>query len=119
MVNRFVLNETFLSRSGSHSEHSGEIKGRGFKKAFVCSDPDLIKFNVTKKVTDILENAGIDYEIYSEIKANPSVANVKTGVEAFKCFWCRLYRCDWRRFFHGYSKSHRYYHYESGIWRCD
>lgn len=56
----------------------------GDLRAFVCSDPDLIKFNVTKKVTDILENAGIDYEIYSEIKANPSVANVKTGVEAFK-----------------------------------
>ena len=77
MVNRFVLNET--------SYHGpDEIKGRGFKKAFVCSDPDLIKFNVTKKVTDILDNAGIAYEIYSQIKANPSVDNVKTGVEAFK-----------------------------------
>ncbi len=84
MVNRFVLNETSYHGAGAIQSISDEIKGRGFKKAFVCSDPDLIKFNVTKKVTDVLENAGIDYEIYSEIKANPSVANVKTGVEAFK-----------------------------------
>ena len=84
MVNRFVLNETSYHGAGAIQSIPDEIKGRGFKKAFVCSDPDLIKFHVTKKVTDILENAGIDYEIYSEIKANPSVANVKTGVEAFK-----------------------------------
>ena len=84
MVNRFVLNETSYHGAGAIQSIPDEIKGRGFKKAFVCSDPDLIKFNVTKKVTDVLENAGIEYEIYSEIKANPSVANVKTGVEAFK-----------------------------------
>lgn len=84
MVNRFVLNETSYHGAGAIQSIPDELKGRGFKKAFVCSDPDLIKFHVTKKVTDILENAGIDYEIYSEIKANPSVANVKTGVEAFK-----------------------------------
>lgn len=84
MVNRFVLNETSYHGAGAIQSIPDEIKGRGFKKAFVCSDPDLIKFHVTKKVTDILENAGIDYEINSEIKANPSVANVKTGVEAFK-----------------------------------
>ena len=84
MVNRFVLNETSYHGAGAIQSIPDEIKGRGFKKAFVCSDPDLIKFHVTKKVTDILENAGIDYEIFSEIKANPSVANVKTGVEAFK-----------------------------------
>ena len=84
MVNRFVLNETSYHGAGAIQSIPDEIKGRGFKKAFVCSDPDLIKFNVTKKVTDVLKNAGIDYEIYSEIKANPSVANVKTGVEAFK-----------------------------------
>ena len=84
MVNRFVLNETSYHGAGAIQSIPDEIKGRGFKKAFVCSDPDLIKFNVTKKVTDVLENAGIDYEIYSEIKANPSVANVKTCVEAFK-----------------------------------
>ena len=59
-------------------------KGRGFKKCFVCSDPDLLKFGVTKKVTDVLENASIDYEIYSQIKPNPTVENVQTGVAAFK-----------------------------------
>ena len=84
MANRFVLNETSYHGPGAIQEIAGEVKGRGFKKCFVCSDPDLIKFNVTKKVTDVLENAGIDYEIYSEIKANPTVENVQTGVAAFK-----------------------------------
>ncbi len=84
MANRFVLNETSYHGKGAILSIADEIKGRGFKKAFVCSDPDLIKFGVTKKVTDVLENAGIDYEIYSKIKANPTVENVKTGVEAFK-----------------------------------
>ena len=81
MANRFVLNETSYHGPGAIREIAGEVKGRGFKKCFVCSDPDLIKFNVTKKVTDVLENAGIDYEIYSKIKANPTV---ETGVAAFK-----------------------------------
>ena len=84
MVNRFVLNETSYHGAGAIQVIPDEIKGRGFKKAFACSDPDLIKFNVTKKVTDILDDADIAYEIYSQIKANPSVDNVKTGVEAFK-----------------------------------
>ena len=84
MANRFVLNETSYHGPGAIQEIAGEVKGRGFKKCFVCSDPDLIKFNVTKKVTDVLENAGIDYEIYSKIKATPTVENVQTGVAAFK-----------------------------------
>lgn len=84
MANRFVLNETSYHGAGAIASVADEIIGRGFKKAFVCSDPDLIKFNVTKKVTDVLDNAKIDYEIYSQIKANPTVENVKTGVEAFK-----------------------------------
>ena len=84
MANRFVLNETSYHGPGAIREIAGEVKGRGFKKCFVCSDPDLIKFNVTKKVTDVLEKAGIDYEIYSKIKANPTVENVQTGVAAFK-----------------------------------
>ena len=84
MANRFVLNETSYHGPGAIREIAGEVKGRGFKKCFVCSDPDLIKFNVTKKVTDVLENAGIDYEIYSKIKANPTMENVQTGVAAFK-----------------------------------
>ena len=84
MVNRFVLNETSYHGAGAIKEIATEVKARGFKKAFVCSDPDLIKFGVTKKVTDVLDNADIDYEIYSEIKPNPTIENVKTGVAAFK-----------------------------------
>ena len=84
MVNRFVLNETSYHGAGAIKEIATEVKRRGFKKAFVCSDPDLIKFGVTKKVTDVLDNADIDYEIYSEIKTNPSIENVQTGVVAFK-----------------------------------
>lgn len=84
MANRFVLNETSYHGKGAINEIATEINGRGFKKAFVCSDPDLIKFGVTKKVTDILDNAGIAYEIYSEIKPNPTIENVQTGVAAFK-----------------------------------
>ena len=84
MANRFVLNETSYHGAGAIQEIAGEVKGRGFKKCFVCSDPDLIKFGVTKKVTDVLDAASIAYEVYSEIKPNPTVQNVKTGVAAFK-----------------------------------
>ena len=84
MANRFVLNETSYHGKGAIKEIATEVKARDFKKCFVCSDPDLIKFGVTKKVTDILEESSIDYALYSEIKANPTVENVKTGVEAFK-----------------------------------
>ena len=83
-MNRFVLNETSYHGYGAISAVADEIKARGFAKAFVCSDPDLIKFGVTKKVTDILDNAVIPYEIYSNIKANPTVENVQTGVDAYK-----------------------------------
>ena len=84
MANRFVLNETSYHGKGAINEIATEVKGRGFKKCFVCSDPDLLKFGVTKKVTDVLGNASIDYEIYSQIKPNPTVENVQTGVAAFK-----------------------------------
>ena len=84
MANRFVLNETSYHGKGAINEIATEVKGRCFKKCFVCSDPDLLKFGVTKKVTDVLENASIDYEIYSQIKPNPTVENVQTGVAAFK-----------------------------------
>ena len=84
MANRFVLNETSYHGKGAINEIATEIKARAFKKAFVCSDPDLIKFGVTKKVTDILDNADIPYEIFSEIKANPTIENVQAGVAAFK-----------------------------------
>ncbi|WP_432650735.1 lactaldehyde reductase [Huintestinicola sp.] len=84
MANRFILNETSYHGSGAISAIADEAKGRGFKKALVCSDPDLIKFGVTKKVTDVLDNAGLAYEIFSEIKPNPSIENVQAGVAAFK-----------------------------------
>lgn len=84
MANRFVLNETSYHGKGAIKEIATEINGRGFKKAFVCSDPDLIKFGVTKKVTDILDESNIAYEVYSEIKPNPTIENVKHGVESFK-----------------------------------
>ena len=84
MANRFVLNETSYHGKGAIQEIANEVRGRGFKKAFVCSDPDLLKFGVTKKVTDVLENAGIPYEIYSQIKPNPTIENVQTGVVAFR-----------------------------------
>ena len=84
MANRFVLNETSYHGAGAIAEIVTEVKRRGFNKAFVCSDPDLVKFNVTKKVTDLLEGAGLAYELYSDIKPNPTIENVQTGVEAYK-----------------------------------
>ena len=84
MANRFVLNETSYHGKGAIAEIATEIKARAFKKAFVCSDPDLIKFGVTKKVTDILDGADIAYAVYSDIKPNPTIENVQNGVEAFK-----------------------------------
>ena len=84
MANRIVLNETSYHGAGAIQEIPGEIKKRGFKKAFVTSDPDLIKFDITSKVTKILEENGLTYEIYSDIKPNPTIENVQNGVEAFK-----------------------------------
>ncbi len=83
-MNRFVLNETSYHGKGAVNAISDEIKARGFKKAFVASDPDLIKFGVTKKVTDVLDNAGIAYVVFSDIKPNPTIENVQAGVKAFK-----------------------------------
>ncbi len=84
MYNRFVLNETSYHGYGAIAAIADEIKARGYKKALVCSDPDLIKFGITKKVTDILDAAAIPYEIFSDIKPNPTVENVKAGVDALK-----------------------------------
>ncbi len=83
-MNRFILNETSYHGAGAINAIADEAKGRGFKKALVCSDPDLIKFGLTKKVTDILDNAGLAYEIFSDIKPNPTIENVQAGVEAIK-----------------------------------
>ena len=84
MTNRIMLNETSYHGSGAIQEIATEAKAHGFKKALVCSDPDLIKFGVTAKVTDILDKNGLEYELYSEIKPNPTIDNVKHGVETFK-----------------------------------
>ena len=83
-MNRFVLNETSYHGAGAISAIPDEIKNRGFQKAFVASDPDLIKFGVTKKVTDVLDAAGIAYTLFSDIKPNPTIENVQAGVTAFK-----------------------------------
>lgn len=84
MANRINLNQTSYHGAGAIAEIANEAKSRGFTKAFVCSDPDLIKFNVTSKVTDILDKEGLAYQIYSDIKANPTIQNVQDGVAAFK-----------------------------------
>ena len=84
MADRIVLNTISYHGHGAIENIVPELTGRGYKKAFVCSDPDLIKFGVTKKVTDLLDAAGFAYAVYSEIKPNPTIQNVKDGVEAFK-----------------------------------
>ena len=84
MANRIVLNETSYHGSGAIKEIVTEVKGRGLRKAFLCSDPDLIKFGVTGKVTAILDEAGLEYEVYSNIKPNPTIENVQSGVSAYK-----------------------------------
>ena len=84
MSYRFVLNETSYHGKGAIENIVPELKTRGLKKAFVCSDPDLIKFGVTKKITDLLDAAAFPYEVYSNIKPNPTIENVQTGVAAFK-----------------------------------
>jgi lactaldehyde reductase len=84
MSNRIVLNETSYHGSGAINNIVDEVKVRGYKKAFLCTDPDLIKFGVAGKVTKVLDDAGLAYEVYSNIKANPTIENVQTGVKAYK-----------------------------------
>ncbi len=84
MANRIVLNEISYHGAGAIKEIVPEVQSRGFAKAFLCSDPDLLKFGVTQKVTDLLDEAGLAYEIYSNIKPNTTIENVQTGVAAFK-----------------------------------
>ncbi len=83
-MNRFVLNETSYHGAGAITAIPDEIKARGFKKVFVASDPDLVKFGVSAKVTDLLTKADIDYTLFSDIKPNPTIENVQAGVAAFK-----------------------------------
>ena len=84
MAQRFILNGTSYHGAGAIQEIATEVRSRGFKKAFVCSDPDLVKFGVTAKVLKVLDDNGFSYELYSNIKPNPTIENVQTGVEAFK-----------------------------------
>ncbi len=84
MANRIVLNETSYHGAGAINAIVDEAKNRGFKKAFVCTDPDLLKFGVAQKVTSILDGAALAYDVYSDIKANPTIENVQNGVAAFK-----------------------------------
>lgn len=84
MANRIVLNTISYHGAGAIAEIPGELTRRGYKKVFVCTDPDLVKFGVAAKVTDLLDEAGIAYSIYSNIKPNPTIQNVTDGVEAFK-----------------------------------
>lgn len=84
MVNRIILNETSYHGAGAIANVATEAKARGFKKAFVVTDPDLLKFGVSQKVLDVLDKDSLAYEVYSNVKANPTIENVQTGVEAFK-----------------------------------
>ena len=84
MANRFILNETSYHGAGAIKEIATEVKTRGYHKALVCSDPDLVKFGVTAKVLSVLDENGLAYELYSEIKPNPTIENVLHGVAAFK-----------------------------------
>ena len=84
MANRIVLNTISYHGAGAIAEIPGELTRRGYKKVFVCTDPDLVKFGVSTKVTDLLDEAGIAYSVYSDIKPNPTIQNVVDGVEAFK-----------------------------------
>ena len=83
MANRIVLNTISYHGKGAIGEIANELKARGYKHAFVCSDPDLLKFGVTAKVTDLLDGAKIPYTLYSDIKPNPTIENVQHGVKAF------------------------------------
>ena len=85
-MSRMVLNETSYFGSGCREELASELKKRNMKKAFIVSDKDLVKFNVVKMVTDVLDKSGTEYSVFSDVKANPTISNVKAGIRAFKEF---------------------------------
>ena len=107
MANRIMLNQTSYHGAGAIEEIVNEAKAHAFQKAFVCSDPDLIKFGVTGKVTGLLDKEGLAYEVYSDIKANPTIEK-RCG--CFQGIRCRLYHRHRWWFFHGYLQSYRYHH---------
>lgn len=115
MINRFVLNEVSYFGPGAREVLPKEVKRLGLHKAFVATDKDLIKFGVADKVLNVLKEAGIPYEIFSDIKPNPTVANVKAGVKAFAesgadfILW---------RFVHRHIESDRNYYQQPRIQRC-
>ena len=84
MANRIVLNTISYHGKGAIAEIPGALQARGYRKAFVCTDPDLLRFGVSQKVTALLDAAGFAYEVYSDIKANPTIENVQHGVKAFQ-----------------------------------
>ena len=100
MAQRFILNGTSYHGAGAIQEIATEVKSRGFKKAFVCSDPDLVKFGVTAKVLKVLDDNGFSYELYSNIKPIQECGN-------------RLSDSYWWWFFYGYSQGNRYYNQQS------
>ena len=97
MVNRFVLNAISYHGKGAIKEIPALVAAKGFKKAFIATDPDLVKFGVTGKVTALLDEAGMAYEVYSAVKLNPTIENVKSGVAAYKASGavdvCRVCSC--------------------------
>ena len=103
MAQRFILNGTSYHGAGAIQEIATEVKSRGFKKAFVCSDPDLVKFGVTAKVLKVLDDNGFSYELYSNIKPNPTIQECGN----------RLLNRYWWWFFYGYSQGNRYYNQQS------
>ena len=110
MTRRFILNEVSYFGPGARKELPGEVRRLGLHKALVCTDKDLIKFGVAQKVLDVLDEAGIPYEVFSEIKQNPTVKNVKLG--------SRLPSRHRWRFEHRHIKGYRYHHQQSRIRRC-
>ena len=84
MANRMILNETSYFGPGSRKVIAEEVAKRGYKKALVITDKDLVKFGVAAQVTDVLKEAGIPFELFDNVKQNPTVKNVKAGIEAFK-----------------------------------
>ena len=83
-MNKFTLNETSYHGAGAINAIPDEIRSRAFTKAFVVTDPDLLKFAVTDKVLDVLKNAAVEYAVFSDVKPNPTIENVQNGVKAFK-----------------------------------
>ena len=118
MVNRIILNETSYFGPGSRKVIAEEVAKRGYKKALVITDKDLVKFGVAAQVTDVLKAAGIPYEVFDNVKQNPTVRNVKAGTDAFQGCRGGLYRCDRRRFVYRYVESGGYYRQQSGVFGC-